>query len=148
MTCTSPRPVRETRHSSTTRNTCVGARAPVACCAVTILVVEDHDDSRQLLVDILQTAGYVTREARHGREALAVLKDQGDIGMILLDLNMPVMSGWEVLKEIECNPQWCQLPLALVTAMAGRDLPAGYTVIAKPLDFDTVLRTVRAAETS
>ncbi len=115
---------------------------------MTILVVEDHDDSRQLLVDILQAAGYRTREARHGREALDSLKDHRDIGMILLDLNMPVMSGWEVLKVIECNPQWCQLPLALVTAMAGRDLPLGYTVIAKPLDLETVLSTVRAAETS
>ncbi len=115
---------------------------------MTILVVEDHDDSRQLLVDVLQASGYQTREARHGREALAVLAEHPDVGMVLLDLNMPVMSGWEVLKEIEVNPQWCQLPVALVTAMAGRDLPAGYTVVAKPLDFDALLRTVRAAETS
>jgi len=115
---------------------------------VTILVVEDHDDSRQLLVAWLHDAGYRTREARHGGEALAVLADHEDIGMVLLDLNMPVMSGWEVLKQIEVNPQWCQLPLALVTAMAGHDLPPGYTVIAKPLDVDALLRTVRAAETS
>ncbi len=115
---------------------------------MTILVVEDHDDSRQLLVDVLQTAGYQTREARHGREALDALKAHADIGMILLDLNMPVMSGWDVLREIERNPEWCQLPLAIVTAMAGRDLPPGYTVVAKPLDFDTLLRTVGAAEPS
>lgn len=64
-----------------------------------ILVTEDNDDSRELLVHFLRHQGYLVSSARNGAEALRRLKEMPGPALILLDLMMPVMDGWEFLSQ-------------------------------------------------
>jgi signal transduction histidine kinase/CheY-like chemotaxis protein len=79
------------------------------------LVVEDEPDSRDVLRRMLETEGWKVREARNGREALTELS-RGLPSVVLLDLMMPEMDGFELLDEIEKKPDWKELPVLVVTA--------------------------------
>jgi CheY-like chemotaxis protein len=82
-----------------------------------ILIVEDKASSRELLRTVLENQGYAVDEAADGEEALrkarTVLPD-----LILLDLQMPVRSGYEVLKELRREPRFSSIPIVAVTASA------------------------------
>ena len=81
-----------------------------------ILIVEDNEINRMLLGEIL-SADYQVVEAENGLEALSVLKERGDvISLILLDITMPVMDGYEATKEI--RKYSTQVPIIAVTAFA------------------------------
>ncbi|MGZ3693954.1 MAG: response regulator [Bdellovibrionota bacterium] len=62
-----------------------------------ILVVEDNEDVRESIVDVLSTEGYDVETARNGKEALLKLETMDDATLVLLDLMMPVMNGWEFI---------------------------------------------------
>jgi len=79
------------------------------------LVVEDEPDSREVMRRMLETEGWKVREARNGREALTELS-RSVPSVLLLDLMMPEMDGFELLEEIEKKPQWKDLPVLVVTA--------------------------------
>lgn len=64
-----------------------------------ILVTEDNDDTRELIVRILVNAGYAVDSAANGAEALRMLDRADEPTLILLDLMMPVMDGWNFLKS-------------------------------------------------
>jgi signal transduction histidine kinase/CheY-like chemotaxis protein len=79
------------------------------------LVVEDEPDSRDVMRRMLESEGWNVREARNGREALTELS-RGLPSVVLLDLMMPEMDGFELLDEIEKKPEWRDLPVLVVTA--------------------------------
>jgi two-component system, cell cycle response regulator DivK len=82
-----------------------------------ILVVEDEEDNRQILRDLLTTAGYEMTEAVNGEEALAeVAKQRPDL--ILMDIQLPVMDGYEATRRIRINPDLKSLPIIAVTSYA------------------------------
>jgi CheY-like chemotaxis protein len=62
-----------------------------------ILVADDNDDIREAIVEALENEGYRVSSARNGSEALTLLKDLPEPTLVLLDLMMPVMNGWEFL---------------------------------------------------
>ena len=79
------------------------------------LVIEDDPDTRSWLIRILRDEGWTVLEAENGREALARLADaMPDI--VLLDLIMPEMDGFEFLDEVRHHPSWRRLPVIVVTA--------------------------------
>jgi len=83
----------------------------------TIVVVDDDDDDRDAVLEVLQRAGYVTVGASNGREALDILHSSSEHPrLILLDLAMPVMSGWEFLLSIDDEPDLQEIPVALMSA--------------------------------
>ncbi|MDX2164311.1 MAG: response regulator [Gammaproteobacteria bacterium] len=82
-----------------------------------ILVVEDDEPSRELLLQALQKAGWNTIEAINGNEALTQLQTHQPT-LILLDLMMPEIDGFYVLKEIQNHPQWKKIPVIVITAKA------------------------------
>src|ERR1051325_3631649 len=86
-----------------------------------ILVVEDHEFAREALATLLQTMGYRTIEAADGKEALAMLAKGNRPDLILLDLMMPVMDGWEFMKRQRKDWRLCTIPTIVVTGVASHD---------------------------
>jgi len=80
-----------------------------------ILVVDDIQDNRTLLQLDLEDDGHEVLLAENGEVALSVL-EQNDVDLMLLDMNMPVLSGIEVLKRVKKNPTYENLPVIMVTA--------------------------------
>jgi len=85
----------------------------------TILVVEDDIELRQVVCDVLETAGYVTVTAGNGREALDKLIVGGFTpALILLDLRMPIMDGWEFARVARCYTRLAHIPIIVVSTPA------------------------------
>jgi len=82
-----------------------------------ILVVEDEEDNRQILRDLLTKAGYEMTEAVNGEEALAeVARQRPDL--ILMDIHLPVMDGYETTRRIRIKPDLKSVPIIAVTSYA------------------------------
>ena len=113
-----------------------------------ILVVEDQADNRQILRDLLGNAGFDLMEAENGEEALAaVAKHRPDL--ILMDIQLPTMDGYEATRRIRANPEMKDVPIIAVTsyALTGDDakaLTAGCNAyVAKPYSPRALLAKVR-----
>lgn len=120
-----------------------------ATALVTILLVEDSDDSRQVLKLSLEADGYRVMEAHNGREAVEAARERCP-DLILMDLNMPEMDGLSATRFIrECREPCQDVPIVAITAFdvyGIRDaaLEAGCNdYIVKPIDFDALDETVR-----
>jgi CheY-like chemotaxis protein len=82
-----------------------------------ILIADDYADNRELLRLMLTAAGYRVREARDGRECILMLEEElPDI--VLVDLSMPVLDGWGVLKELRATERTRHIPCVAVTAFS------------------------------
>ncbi len=82
-----------------------------------ILVVEDQEDNRQIIRDLLSTLDYELVEAENGAEALAaVVKQRPDL--ILMDIQMPIMDGYEATRRIKADPATKDIPIIAVTSYA------------------------------
>lgn len=90
-----------------------------------ILVVEDAEDARALLSDLLQSEGYHVECAANGRDALEYLTQSTHIpGLILLDIMMPGMDGHEFRKEQEKDARLAPIPVAVMTAAGDAQVKA------------------------
>jgi CheY-like chemotaxis protein len=108
----------------------------------TILIVEDEKESRETLREILELEGYDVETAENGREALAHLDARGDrICIMLLDLYMPVMDGWQLIERLRADGRLAQTPILVVTSAADQ-APADLPVLQKPIDIDKVMREI------
>jgi two-component system, chemotaxis family, sensor kinase CheA len=85
-----------------------------------VLVVDDQFTVRELQRSILETAGYRVETARDGREALERIGRNG-VDMVLTDVEMPEMTGFELLHEIRADPERGDLPVVIVSAQSGED---------------------------
>lgn len=84
-----------------------------------ILVIDDDDDLRDTIIASLQIGGYQVAGARHGKEALAHLRNEAPLPcVILLDIMMPVMDGHAFRVEQLLDPRLCGIPIVVVTANA------------------------------
>ena len=117
---------------------------------VKIFVVEHERSSRNLLREILVKCGYDVIEAPNGQEALKTV-GQEKIDGILLDVNLPVMDGWQVLSKLKENPQTQRIPVIMLTSYtsveneaAGMRMGVSHFV-AKPWHPDTLAITVKVA---
>ncbi len=81
-----------------------------------LLVVEDDDATREMLCRILEGAGWRVREADNGRTAIFRLVEERP-ALILLDLMMPEIDGFELIEMLRTNPQWRSIPVVVITAM-------------------------------
>jgi signal transduction histidine kinase len=86
----------------------------------TILIVDDDPTARQTAVAILEGAGYDIREASDGLQALEMLEHLR-VDLVLLDVMMPGMTGFEVCKRIRSTPEFAEVPIILLTALDDRD---------------------------
>ncbi len=82
------------------------------------LVVDDSRTMRRILRSYVEKSGYTVDEAENGREALEVLEQVGAVELVLIDWNMPVMSGLELVQALRSNPAFNETRLMLVTSEA------------------------------
>jgi len=108
-----------------------------------ILLVDDDPDLRQCLVDILEDDGFATQTAGTGREALALLQAPKLPSLILLDLMMPELNGWQFYERQQLDPRLAHIPVLVVTANRGMSagIP-GSDVLLKPFSAESVLHKV------
>jgi len=83
----------------------------------TVLVVEDDPPSRELVVRMLQKENITVKEASNGKEALAIIQGGVMPDMIVLDLVMAEMDGFEFLKQIRPHPEWSKIPVVVVSSL-------------------------------
>jgi CheY-like chemotaxis protein len=112
-----------------------------------ILVVDDDPAIRRLISTSLRREGYTLHEARNGREALEAM-EQGNEALVLLDLMMPEVSGWDVLRTRRENPALRRIPVIVVTASHGDDLQEAVesgicALLPKPFELTKLHETVR-----
>ena len=103
-----------------------------------ILVVDDDRYVRDTLAAVLEAEGYGVRCAPNGAQALAMMRDHRPSAMVL-DLMMPVMSGWELLELVGTDGDLSQIPVVVLSAVRG---PAGVPQLAKPVSLEDLLRAL------
>jgi CheY-like chemotaxis protein len=106
-----------------------------------VLIVEDDDDVRRLLVDLLTEEGFAVRGAAHGVEALDLLR-AWPCGVIVTDVEMPIMDGWELLARLRARAASKAIPVVVATsdyrsAHRARSLGAS-AVLLKPFEIEAL----------
>jgi two-component system cell cycle response regulator DivK len=113
-----------------------------------ILVVEDQEDNRQILRDLLKHAGYEVIEVDNGAEALpAAAEHRPDV--ILMDIQLPILDGYEATRRIKADPMLKHIPIIVVTsyALSGDEAKARTAgcdaYVAKPFSPRALLEKIR-----
>nr|WP_272955429.1 response regulator [Pedococcus badiiscoriae] len=111
-----------------------------------VLVCDDDPDVVEVLAAMLEANGYSTLRAHSGPEALALAADQAP-SLVLIDLRMPGMSGWETIAELQANPATADIPIIILSALAPDDMavPAASSWLTKPIDQQALMASLRRA---
>jgi DNA-binding response OmpR family regulator len=113
-----------------------------------VLIVEDDEDLREMMAQLLTLEGFETATAANGREALEYLHEHeaGRPDIILLDLMMPVMDGWEFRRRQQADPTLAPVPVIILSALdyARASNLEATAFLKKPLDFDRLVSLVRS----
>ncbi|WP_288755939.1 response regulator, partial [uncultured Pseudomonas sp.] len=113
------------------------------------LLVDDDVRNIFALTSALEHKGAIVEIGRNGREAIERLEQHEDIDLVLMDVMMPEMDGFEATRLIRQQPRWRKLPIIAVTAKAMKDdqhrcLQAGANdYLAKPIDLDRLFSLIR-----
>lgn len=110
----------------------------------TVFIVEDDTDTREMLSKFLELEGYQVEAASNGRQALERLVAGALANVIVLDLMMPVMDGWEFRRRQVEDSRLREIPTIVVSA-AGRDRMSQVSAdayLSKPVDMDELLQRV------
>ncbi len=107
--------------------------------------MEDDEDLRDMMAQMLAIEGFDAATAANGLEALEYLHATPKPHVILLDLMMPVMDGWEFRRQQRADPELAPVPVIVLSALDPvRSAAVGaVAVLKKPLDFDRLLELVR-----
>ncbi len=109
----------------------------------TIVLVEDDDGIRETMAALLEDEGYRVVPAANGEEGLAALRGTGDPCLVLLDLWMPVMNGWQMLEAMRDDPALCKVPVVVISAAGDLPPPKGAAAfLRKPIRLETLLENV------
>jgi CheY-like chemotaxis protein len=113
----------------------------------TILIVDDDADIRTVLTEFLESEGYSTATAANGQDALTYLHHHPRTSVVLLDLMMPVMNGYQFIAARQQDAAVAAIPVVVMTARGavGTGLGGVTKVLPKPMDLDDLLATLQAA---
>lgn len=120
---------------------------------MTILLADDNLPSRELMREILEASGHIIVEAVNGRDALDLIR-RNQPELVFLDLQMPVLDGFSVIRELRSDLRFRSLPVIAVTASAmlgdrERAIAAGFdSYIAKPINLSEVRKQVELLSSS
>jgi CheY-like chemotaxis protein len=112
-----------------------------------VLIVEDDADCREMLELLVTSYGYETMAARNGYEALTLMRQRRPC-MVLLDMMMPVMDGWEFCRQRSQDAALAKVPVVAVTAYSEPDeveAQLGIPCIPKRAEFGAILTEIREA---
>lgn len=108
-----------------------------------ILIVEDDEQLREAVRDVLVDEGYKVAEASNGQEALAVLRSPDAPCVMLLDLMMPVMNGWQLMDALALEP--IRPPPVIITSAMAENAPSGAAgILKKPYALERLLQLVES----
>ncbi len=113
----------------------------------TICVVEDDPGTRELLIEIFTEEGFTVSSAKSGDQAVKLVQEMRP-DLILMDLRMPIMDGFEAAEAIKTNPATGRIPIIILSAL--KDLtdatsgPYFDDVVAKPFDVDGLIARVKS----
>jgi len=112
-----------------------------------ILVVDDDADLAEVLDRVLEKSGYVVTWAKNGEEALSYLRRREPLDVVLLDLMMPVMNGWEFRAEQLKDPRLSEIPVVVFSGHGKLDQNAlaigAVANLRKPIGLDELLAVLR-----
>jgi CheY-like chemotaxis protein len=103
-----------------------------------VLVVDDDRDVRDIVATVLESEGYAVRCAENGAQALAIMHGPKP-NAIVLDLMMPVMSGWELLEAVRMDGDLASIPIVVLSAVRA---PSGVAHLTKPVSVDELVTTL------
>lgn len=104
-----------------------------------VLLVEDDNDIRSALEGFLTDEGYQVLTAENGKAGLQLLEEKKP-GLVLLDLMMPVMNGWEFLEEKSHSNKAADIPVLVISAVPGNPhIPGALGFLKKPIDLDRLI---------
>jgi two-component system, chemotaxis family, chemotaxis protein CheY len=110
-----------------------------------VLIVEDDDELRQIVCTVLEGAGYEVLPTANGREALdMLLSGAARPSLILLDLRMPVMDGWEFARVVRCYRRLADIPIVIIAtpSVGARLHPRVDGLLPKPFSVEALLGEV------
>jgi two-component system, chemotaxis family, chemotaxis protein CheY len=107
-----------------------------------VLIVDDNPELLKTTSVLLQTQGWSAVTAQNGREALDRLKTGHNISLILLDLWMPLMNGWEFLHRQKDDPEIADIPVVVISAIPAASVQGAKTVLKKPVDARALIAMV------
>ena len=109
-----------------------------------VLIVEDEPDNREMLAELLAIYGYTVTTATNGREALALLRTTPPPGVLLLDLIMPVMNGWELVAVLSEDSALNGIPIVITSGSEPAPTKGVIRVLKKPLDMKVLLKLLES----
>lgn len=110
-----------------------------------VLVVDDDEAVRVVLRETLRNDGHEVLCASDGAEALHIMAREKAPQLVILDLMMPHVSGWQVLQVMEGSPRLASVPVVILTAFDTRpELPLGRSILHKPIEAPLLLDLTRA----
>jgi CheY-like chemotaxis protein len=115
--------------------------------ALRVLIVDDDGDIRSLFEAGLAMRGYVIESAPNGHEALALMASTPLPSVIVADLHMPVMDGWQLLTALAADPRLASIPVIVLTAAddPSKRAPRPSTILLKPVSLDALAAAITAA---
>jgi signal transduction histidine kinase/DNA-binding response OmpR family regulator/HAMP domain-containing protein len=142
-------PRKPKRKSSRKSREAAGGETHPDLAGARILIVDDDVRNIYSMASVLETSGVQVLHAESGAEGIALLEENPDVDVALIDIMMPEMDGYETMKRIRANPELASIPLIAVTAKAMKGdrqkcLSAGASdYISKPVDIDLLLALLR-----
>ena len=110
-----------------------------------VLIVDDDPDLLEVTRFVIESEGIAVQTAKNGAEALEMLRAGKRPGLVLLDLMMPVMNGWQFLDEIAKSPSLKTIPIVVLTASEPMAVPGALEVMRKPIDLGVADRGRRTS---
>ena len=107
-----------------------------------ILIVEDNHDIRDLMEILLRQGGYNVFLAENGKKAIEILENIHVPDLILLDIEMPVMSGLDFLKATKSNPKFAGIPVIILSAAKAGEVDLIEEIIHKPFNIEDLLASI------
>jgi CheY-like chemotaxis protein len=108
----------------------------------TVLVIEDESDLREMMREALELNGYAVVTAVDGQDALDKISGIENLGLVILDLLMPVMNGWDFVERMRQRDELASVPVVVHSSAPSPAIPGVTRILQKPLLFERLISVV------